>query len=879
MNNGVLFSVLHAPDIGAYADARVLADVQQEVGSQVPSEEILFHLTAHAVRGEDSSGEYRRLLRDIALGSYGSEWLDVLEGSAKRGDPAAIYMCWLLTGQTRLAVAIAEAGSIPNFARHVNVRECLESGRTDHVMELGGEAIPPLINAALMLDDPLGSRAYLILRNLSAAPAINRLCEIWFETRNAALADIITSCGYTAEKPANIRIATALLNNDLATASSVGAADVPTLVGFLSDSDAYIRDAAVRSLLLLKDHRAVNALLTIWSCQRTSDLDNIVANAGFVATDPPYVKVLSALRNERYDALDERPEFLVQPLLAALSDEDSRIADRAAGFLPSLLGDEGACELLCTLAMRRAEPRAMAIAMRHGLHPKNMMDRALFFFLTEQWGEYEACDFDLSILRQWFEHGGSDLRLRIADAARRAGRLELVELVSGARRRRRMWEMTEREWRVALSILREQQNWDKMWRMAVTAPAVWAVEALEELNERGWRPTGVSHQADFAKLAAYARRCGAEPPTIGMEHRPVYKFTAHTRRMSALVVSSYFHRTLATSSWDGTVNVWDMRDGELTTSMKAYAHPVSSIAATPDGSRLFAASGAHPSVIGWAMPEGQPAFSMGGHQKGVACLAASPDGRVLAAGGFDDAVYLWRLGDQRLMGILRSHGASVRSLAFSPDGDLLASGSEDGEVRLWDMESQRLLRVVPAHTLTVRCISFSPDGASFFTCSSDNDVAVWDVSQGQLRWKLPGHHNVVSSVAASGDGRVIASAGWDQQILLWEAATGACLGSLRGHLGHVTCLATDVESRALVSGGNDAQVCVWNFQSGIFRRATKRDEMETVEAMLKDCQDEAARPWLEFLLAQMRQRWKFDIQIADDQPFIEIGEFDIEIAE
>jgi len=83
----------------------------------------------------------------------------------------------------------------------------------------------------------------------------------------------------------------------------------------------------------------------------------------------------------------------------------------------------------------------------------------------------------------------------------------------------------------------------------------------------------------------------------------------------------------------------------------------------------------------------------------------------------------------------------------------------------------------------------------------------------------------------------------------------------------------------LVSGGHDSRVFVWYFQSGMFRRATRRDEMEMVEALLNESPDAAARPWLEFLLAQMRQRWRFDIEIADGPPSVEIGEFDIEIEE
>ncbi|MGC8908763.1 MAG: WD40 repeat domain-containing protein, partial [Desulfomonilaceae bacterium] len=817
------------------------------------------------------------------LGGYGSCWAsalyEALEQVAKENNPAPLYICWLLTGLPRLAAAAAEGGWIPGFAAHVRVRECLASGDAKAMGASGVEAAAPLINAALVIDGEYGSRAAGWLRDLSDPAAVDFVCRVWLEHREPLLADIIKESRYIASGPSRARIGSALLNRDLIVASDVDAVGVAELTTFLGDDDDAIRSAAAAALLMLKNPEAINALVSVWACQRTPELDGIVGTAGYVATDPPPLKVLSALRNERYDELREGGSSLILPLLMALRDEDGEIVDRAAQFLPTLLDSEEAADAFCLHATRLGIPLAMDMAARRGLVPQNAAERALFFFLTEQWDEYEACDFDLSILRQWFEHGGKELRLRIGETARRAGRLELVELVSGVRHRRKMGEMTAREWQTALSILRERGDWETMWRMAVAAPAVWAVEALRELRTRGWAPADGEQRSGFERLTAYALRCEGEPPTIGMDTRPAYHFVAHKRRVSALIVSSYFHRALATASWDGSVSVWDMRDGSLTASLQAYSHPAAAIAATPDGSWLFAGSGAHSTVVGWTMPDAAPRFSLTGHAKGVACLAASPDGRMLAAGGYDNVIYLWRLSDQRLIAALRSHAAAVRCVAFSPDGQLLASGAEDGELRLWDVPGQRLLSVLTGHRLAVRSVCFSPDGDTLVSGSSDNELIIWDLPGRGPRHVLRGHHNVVSAAAVSGDGRVVASAGWDERILLWELATGAILGSLRGHAGPVTCLATDAESRALVSGGHDSRVFVWHFQSGIFRRATRRDEMEKVDAMLRECSDDAARPWLEFLLAQMRQRWRFDIEIADGPPCMEIGEFDIEIGE
>jgi hypothetical protein len=60
--------------------------------------------------------------------------------------------------------------------------------------------------------------------------------------------------------------------------------------------------------------------------------------------------------------------------------------------------------------------------------------RALFYFLTGQWEQYESLDFDHTLLRMVYEAGHEDLRKRIAEQARRAGRVDWVEVVTGGRR-------------------------------------------------------------------------------------------------------------------------------------------------------------------------------------------------------------------------------------------------------------------------------------------------------------------------------------------------------------------------------------------------------------------------------------------------------------
>src|SRR5205085_12500433 len=73
----------------------------------------------------------------------------------------------------------------------------------------------------------------------------------------------------------------------------------------------------------------------------------------------------------------------------------------------------------------------------------------------------------------------------------------------------------------------------------------------------------------------------------------------------------------------------------------------------------------------------------------------------------------YRVGDWKLLEVLRGHDDVVFSLAWRPDGKQLASGSFDGLVRLWDEKSGRLLATLlalPAEKDHADWLALTPEG-------------------------------------------------------------------------------------------------------------------------------------------------------------------------
>jgi small GTP-binding protein len=226
--------------------------------------------------------------------------------------------------------------------------------------------------------------------------------------------------------------------------------------------------------------------------------------------------------------------------------------------------------------------------------------------------------------------------------------------------------------------------------------------------------------------------------------------------------------TLASASQDGTVKLWNVRNGEMLYALKGEIGTVWSVAFNPQGS-IVAAGYDKGTVKLWDARGGSLLHTLEGAPNSILSVAFSPDGETLV-GSSNKRVQFWNSRSGKPLHAIEAHNGWVLSVAFNLEGSTLASGSETDGIKLWDVSSRKLLRVLEGAE-TQRFVAFDPTGETLASGGNDHTVKLWDARSGKLLRTLEGHTGPVGQIAFSPDKQFLASRSHDRTIRLWSCQT------------------------------------------------------------------------------------------------------------
>ncbi|MGF1579438.1 MAG: protein kinase [Gemmataceae bacterium] len=369
------------------------------------------------------------------------------------------------------------------------------------------------------------------------------------------------------------------------------------------------------------------------------------------------------------------------------------------------------------------------------------------------------------------------------------------------------------------------------------------------------------------------------------------------------IASSADGAHFATAGNKSVVYLWDSKKRQIRHKFKGHKGTVHQVRFSPND-QILGSVGKDGTVRLWNVRNGKPHRKPWSVGKPLRCLAFSPDQKFIAAGGDEKKIYVWDIkkrkmirkwdtghvvaelvygqsnqlltrsldGKLKLWTIpgkgkpralpLTGHRGPVTCLAnvIRPSGHLgsyALSGSASGEVILWDLARRLPMKCFPYHKGRVTSVSFEKNEMTCASVGVDKTLRAWNLSRnlflpsakevhgnvqeaavrdfvtlpgdksgfctmgdnlirklrfsdGQVEKKYSGHTAEVLSIDTSPNGRYLLSASADRTLKIWESETGKEVQTLRGHSAKVTQGALSPDGRWVVSASDDGKVYLWS---------------------------------------------------------------------
>lgn len=213
---------------------------------------------------------------------------------------------------------------------------------------------------------------------------------------------------------------------------------------------------------------------------------------------------------------------------------------------------------------------------------------------------------------------------------------------------------------------------------------------------------------------------------------------------------------------------------------------------------------------------------------GLTCSAYSPDGQLLATGGGDGKIRIWRgeaggssMSSSECVATFTEHVGPITSLAFTKQGHVLISASQDGSVRAFDVLRFRAFKLLrPPQPVQFSPLAVDCAGEIVAAGTLDtHEIYLWSLQTGQLVDIFSGHNGPITTLAFEPTrGRLLASGSWDKSVRIWDIYAGAdskMYGDPLTHEADVLSLSFRPDGVELTVATLAGHLITWSVEGGI----------------------------------------------------------------
>jgi len=263
--------------------------------------------------------------------------------------------------------------------------------------------------------------------------------------------------------------------------------------------------------------------------------------------------------------------------------------------------------------------------------------------------------------------------------------------------------------------------------------------------------------------------------------------------------------------------------------LKAHTEPVFAVAINGAHPEQVCTGGGDDVAYLWRLTEpNAPAFKLEGHTDTISCVQFNGDGTLLATGGLEGTVRVWRAETGELVAALEGPSQGVNWLAWHARGSVLLAGSEDSTAWMWKLPEGSVMQIFSAHSASVSYGTFANNGRCVVTASEDGSVRVWNPRAGTVDHTLhagtalagtSGMHEqiMITCLAAHPSHPVIMFGMDDGKLKLAQVETGKVLANLAAHENSIESTGFCACLQLAASGGMDGKLCIWDLNTFALR--------------------------------------------------------------
>ncbi len=197
-------------------------------------------------------------------------------------------------------------------------------------------------------------------------------------------------------------------------------------------------------------------------------------------------------------------------------------------------------------------------------------------------------------------------------------------------------------------------------------------------------------------------------------------------------------------------------------------------------------------------------FSTGFKGMEVECVAFSADGRLLAAGGNEQGIKVFRLEDGEVVQTFEADGAEVDGMAMSPDGKYFAHASHRSVTVRRISDWRQVHRPVHKEGSAINSIDFTSDMRYMISAGQYERVILTRISDwSEIRTYMTEPRSSIKSVRFSPDGRLIAAGfGGAKQVVVFHFDDASVAKQIPMPC-YIEAVAWTTDGRYLLAGGRD----------------------------------------------------------------------------